>query len=98
MGTFVIKTQTSNAQYEYKDSVVVVQGNYVNNALNGELQSISGSCYRNNSDDMGEFFGNFNGYPRDGQIKYDLSEMTRQDSNIVWDAIDDIEAHILPQD
>jgi hypothetical protein len=46
---------------------------------------------------MGEYIGNFNGFPQsDGSINYDLSQMKRSDSNLVWDAIDDIEAQIIP--
>lgn len=93
MGTFVIKVQTTNAEYEYKDSSIIVHGNYVMDAT-GTLMSINGSCYRNDSGNDGAFFGNFNGYPRDNEIRYGLSEMTRTDSNIVWDAIDDIEANV----
>ena len=99
MSTFVINSQTLNAQYEYKDSSIIVQGNFVKDAANGTLQSIYGSCYRPNQEGgQGEFIGNFNGYPRNGEIRYDLSEMTRSDSNLVWNAIDAIEAEILPQD
>ena len=97
MGNFVIKSQTTNAQYEYSDNAIIVQGNYVKDASNGTLQSISGSCYRNQEGATGEFFGSFNGYPRNGEIRYDLSEMTRQDSNLVWDAIDEIEAGIIDE-
>ena len=98
METFVIKSQTTNAQYEYKDENIIVQGSFVKDAANGNLQSISGSCYRKDGDEQGDYIGNFNGYPRNGAIKYDLSEMTRQDSNLVWNAIDVIEAEIIPQD
>jgi hypothetical protein len=32
---------------------------------------------------------------RDGEIRYSMSEMSRRDSNLVWDAIDGIEPYIL---
>lgn len=96
MGTFVIKTQTLNAQYEYKDSNIIVQGNFVKDASSGDLQSISGSCYRINAQgEQGEYVGNFNGYMRDGEIKYSVSEMSRKDSNLVWTAIGEIEPYVL---
>ena len=98
MGNFVITAQTTNAQYEYKDSNIIVQGNFVKDASSGDLQSVSGSCYRNNGDTQGEYIGNFNGFIRNGELRYDLSEMTRQDSNYVWDAIDAIESEIIPVD
>lgn len=98
MGTFIINSQTTNAQYEYKDNAIIVQGNYVKDASNGELKSISGSCYHKEGDNQGEYIGNFNGYPRNGEIKYDLSEMTRQSNRLVWDAIDEIEENISGND
>ena len=92
---FNITSSTLNTSYEYKD-VIIVQGSFVKDATTGTLQSINGSCYRKNeSGQMGDYFGNFNGYPQDDEITYDLSQMKRSDSNLVWDAIDDIEAEIL---
>jgi hypothetical protein len=44
---------------------------------------------------QGEYIGNFNGYMRDGEVKYSISEMSRKDANKVWDAIDEIEQNIL---
>lgn len=96
MGTFVITSQTTNAQYEYRDNAIIVQGNFAKDASTGTLKSISGSCYLKDGDNQGEYIGNFNGYPRNGEIRYDLSEMTRQNSNLVWNATDEIELEILP--
>ena len=96
---FNIVSSTLNTSYNYKD-VIIVQGSYVKDAVSGNLQSISGSCYRKNQDgSQGNFIGSFNGYPQsDGEITYDLSQMKRSDSNLVWDAIDDIESQVLPVD
>ena len=92
---FNITSSTLNSSYNYKD-VIIVQGNFVKDATTDALTSIQGSCYRKTaSGEQGEYFGNFNGYPQsDGEIFYDLSQMKRSDSNLVWDAIDDIEAEI----
>lgn len=96
MGTFNVISSTINSQYEYKDANIVVTGNYAKDATNNELQSVSGSCYRITPDGgQGDYVGNFNGYMRDGELRYSLSEMSRKDSNKVWDAIDEIEANIL---
>lgn len=94
---FNITSSTLNTSYNYKD-VIVVQGNFVKDAVSGNLQSINGACYRKNAQgEMGEYIGNFNGFPQpDSSISYDLSQMKRADSNLVWDAIDDIEAQIIP--
>ena len=99
MGNFVIKNQMNNVNYEYSDSTIIVQGSYSKEATTDTLQSLNGNCYRKNEQgQQGEFFGNFNGYLRDGVVKYSMSEMSRRDSNAVWDAIDEIEPHILPVD
>jgi len=98
MGTFAVINSTLNSSYNYTDELVVVNGNFTKDATNDTLQSISGSCYRKTeSGEQGEYIGNFNGYQREDGIKYSLSEMTRRDNNLVWNAIDGIEPHILPQ-
>lgn len=96
---FNITSSTLNTSYNYKD-VIIVQGSYVKDAETQALQSINGSCYRKNAQgEMGDYIGNFNGYPNgDGEITYDLSQMKRADSNLVWDAIDAIEAEVIPAD
>jgi len=92
---FNITSSTLNSSYNYKD-VIIVQGNFVKDASTGTLTSINGQCYRvNASGQQGDYIGNFNGYPQGDEIVYDLSQMKRSDSNLVWDAIDDIEAKIL---
>ena len=96
MGTFNVISSTLNSQYEYKDANLFVTGNYSKDATTDTLQNISGSCYRITPDGgQGDYVGNFNGYMRDGEIRYSLTEMTRKDSNDVWDAIDAIELNII---
>jgi len=98
MGTFAVINSTLNSSYTYTDENIVVNGGYEKDAQNNTLRSISGSCYRMTQDgQQGEYVGNFNGYQREGGIKYSLSEMTRRDNNLVWNAIDGIEPHVLPQ-
>ena len=87
MESFNITSSTLNSNYEFKNDYVVVNGNFVKDAK---------TDYRKDSQgEQGEYIGNFNGYMRDGEIKYSLSEMSRADSNLVWDAIDAIEANII---
>lgn len=96
METFNIKSSTLNSQYEYKDANLVVNGSFAKDATNDQLQNISGSCYRIDSEgEQGDYIGNFNGYVRDGSLRYSLSEMTREDSLAVWDAIAEIEQNVL---
>ena len=96
MGTFNIISSTLNSNYEYKDTSLVVNGSYTKDAQTDTLQNVSGSCYRVNGDgEQGDYVGNFNGYMRDGEVRYSLSEMSRRDSNKTWDAIDEIELNII---
>ena len=98
MGTFNITNSTLNSSYTYTDEDILVNGTYEKDAQTDTLRSISGSCYRKTQDgQQGEYVGNFNGYQREDGIKYSLSEMTRRDNNLVWNAIDGIEPHVLPQ-
>lgn len=95
MGTFNVISSTLNSQYEYKDANLVVNGNFDKDAKTNGVQNISGSCYRINAEgEQGDYVGNFNGIMRDDEIRYSLSEMSRKDSNKVWDAIDEIEVNV----
>lgn len=100
MSTFNVTSSSLNNQYEYANENVTVQGNYTKDATNDTLQNVSGSVYKKpaQAGEQGEYIGNFNGYMRDGgEIKYSISEMSRRDASKVWDAIDDIETHVLSQ-
>ena len=96
MGNFNITSSSLNNQYTFDNDSVIVQGNYNLDAANNELKNVSGTAYRKNEQDQqGEYIGNINGYMRDGVVKYSISEMSRRDANLVWDAIDEIEANIM---
>lgn len=95
MGTFTVTSSTLNDNYEYKDENVVVNGGYQKDSQTDTLQNISGSAYVNDNGEQGNYIGNFNGHVRDGEIRYSLSEMSRRNSNNVWDAIDEIEQNII---
>jgi hypothetical protein len=96
MGEFTITSSNLQNGYNYKDSAVIVTGSYNKDAQTNTLQNVSGQVYRQNDQgEQGDYIGNFNGYMRDGEIRYSMSEMSRRDSNLVWDAIDGIEPYIL---
>lgn len=95
MGTFTITSSTLNNGYEYKNASVTVQGSYTKDATTDKLQNVSGQVYELAVGGSGEYIGNFNGYMRDGEVRYSLSEMSRRKSNMVWDAIDEIELNII---
>lgn len=96
MSTFNVTSSSLNNQYEYANTNVTVQGNYTKDATTDTLQSVSGSVYNLPAQhgQQGEYIGNFNGYMRDGEVKYSISEMSRRNASKVWDAIDEIEANI----
>lgn len=95
MSTFTITSSTLNNGYEFTNNVVMVNGSYTKNAQTDTLQNVSGSVYLPAVGGSGEYIGNFNGYMRDGEVRYSLSEMSRRKSNMVWDAIDEIELNII---
>ena len=96
MGTFNIKSSTLNSQFDYKNDAIIVTGNFAKDATSDQLQNISGSCYRiNSAGEQGDHIGNFNGFMRNGKMLYSLSEMSREDSLAVWDAITEIEQYII---
>ena len=96
MSTFNVTSSSLNNQYEYANENVTVQGNYTKDATNDTLQNVSGSVYKKpaQAGEQGEYIGNFNGYMRDGEVRYSISEMSRRNATITWDAIDEIEANI----
>ena len=98
MGTFTVTSSNLNNGYNYKDNAVIVTGSYNKDAQTDTLQNVSGQVYRQDAQgEQGDYIGNFNGYMRDGEIRYSLSEMSRRDSNLVFDAIDGIEPNITAQ-
>jgi hypothetical protein len=101
MGNFVVKNQTSKIEFEFTNNTLIVQGKYEKNVSTSMLMSYTGSCYRKNQQgQMSEYIGNFNGFLRSGSdtVKYSFDEMTRQDSNLVWDAIEEIEPYVIGED
>lgn len=99
MEKFEIKSQSLATQYEYANDEVIVNGTYSSNKTETEVQGINGQVYRKpDGEGRGEYVGNFTGTMSEDGMEYSLSKMTRRNTNLVWDAIDGIEAHILPQE
>lgn len=95
MGTFTVTSSTLSSSYEFSNESVMVEGSYTKDATTDTLQNVSGSVYLPAVGGRGEYIGNFNGYMRDGEVRYSLSEMSRRKSNMTWDAIDEIELNII---
>ena len=96
MGTF-IKTQTVlDIQYSYVNEAVAISGNYFVDAATNTFKSVSGSVFAMDSDgQQGEFVGSFNGSMIGGKMSYSFSQMTKEDYDLVWEAIKEIEPHVI---
>ena len=95
MSTFTVTSSNLNCGYEYKNESVEVTGSYSKDATTDTMTNVSGTAYVTTPDGRGDYIGNFNGYMRDGEVRYSLSEMSRKNSNLVWNAIDEIELNII---
>ncbi len=94
MSKFNITSSTLNDSFVFENENFVINGNYQNDAKTNELLSINGTAYQKTAQGTGMYVGNFNGRVVDGVIKYNLSDMTRQDTLLVLAAIDEIEKYI----
>lgn len=94
-GTLRVVAATENTQYEYKTQEIVVYATLRKDVVSNEVREFSGQVHVLSGGVQGDFIGSFNGYMRDGVMKYSLSEMSRQQSNKVWDAIDDMEPEVI---
>ena len=93
MSTINITSSKVDKTYTLENENISIQGSAVTDQASGELKNLQGNCYR--AGQGGAYIGNFNGVMRDQEMHYSLSEMTRRDSSMVWDAIDEIESYIL---
>ena len=91
MKSFEITNETKNSQYTYKNDDVVVNGNFAKNVQNNTLLNVSGAVYEKNGDgSMGINIGSFNGYLRDGSMKYSISEAAIGNLGKIEVAMEDI--------
>ena len=94
-GTFTIQSKTENTQYKFENTDVVITGNYSKDSQTNTVLNINGNAYvHDEQQEQGNYIGQFNGYNRDGEIKYSISEMSRSAAAKVWAAIDEIEANV----
>lgn len=95
MSDFRIKESVLNVQYGYENEKLLIDGSYAVNETEGTLLQVSGQCYLKKEDGTrGSSIGNFNGYQRDGIMKYTTSEMLPEYGTMVWEAIPDLVSHI----
>ena len=95
MGTIKVTSSTLNTNFTYENENLFINGSYQKDAKSDELKNISGTCYKpKDGSQTGEYVGNFNGRNENGTMKYSLSDMTRQDTIVILDAIEEIEQFI----
>ena len=95
MGTIKVTSSTLNTNFTYENENLFINGSYQKDAKSDELKNISGTCYKpKDGVQTGEYIGNFNGRNDSGTMKYSLSDMTRQDTIVILDAIEEIEQFI----
>lgn len=95
MSKFQITSSMLNSNFTYENDNLSINGSFQQDAKTDELQTISGTAYMPNGEgQQGTYVGNFNGRMVNGVLKYTLSDMTRQDTMLVLDAIDEIEQYI----
>ena len=95
MGTIKVTSATLNTNFTYESESLFINGGYQKDATSGELKTISGTCYKpKDVVQTGEYIGNFNVRNENGTMKYSLSDMTRQDTIVVLNAIKEIEQSI----
>ena len=96
MGTFT-KTQTViDNQYSYVNESIAISGNYFVDGQTSTFKSVSGSVFAMDSEGhQGEFIGSFNGSMSGEKMTYSFSQMTKEDYDLVWEAIKEIEPHVI---
>lgn len=99
MSTFDITGSTLTSQFVYKNDELIINGNFVKNAVSDELQSVYGSVYEKDAQGgMGAPLGSFNGTSRGSGIRYSFSDIALQDISRVEAAVQDIQNKIIPTD
>lgn len=96
MGTFTKTQSVLDNQYSYVNEAVAISGNYFVDAATNTFKSVSGSVFAMDSDgQQGEFVGSFNGSMIGEKMSYSFSQMTKEDYDLVWEAIKEIEPHVI---
>lgn len=97
MKKFDVTSSTMNSQFVYKNDELIVNGNFEKEGITGAFRSVNGTAYAKDAEgSQGDYIGDFNGYMRDGVMKYSISEMPLDDLDNVKVVIRDIESEIIP--
>lgn len=94
--TFEILSVTMRQEYKVTQNTVITTGNidYQQNVVT----AITGTLYeKTESGATGNYIGTFNGRMVDGSMKYSFSEMSHEQAELAWAAIEVIEDSIFDQ-
>ena len=96
MGTFTKTLVTIDNQYNYQNASLIISGNYFVDGTTSAFKSVIGSVFSVDTElQQGEFIGTFNGSMIEDKMSYSISQMTKEKSDLVWEAIREIEPYIL---
>ena len=95
---FEVRNKKITANYTYINEDICVQGNYAKTVDNDTVEGINGSCYHFENEEVGVLIGTFSSRQGDTGLVYSLSEMSRENTQKVLSAIDDIEPRIINED
>ena len=99
MGEFTITMSTIDNQYNYHNDTVLLGGNYFVDAQTNTFKGVSGMAYSTDSEgNQGDFIGSFNGHPVEGDMVYSFSNMTKEQYDLVWVAVKELESYIIGTD
>ncbi len=92
MAKITKKSSLLQENYSFEDENLIGNFNVQKDVVAGTVTNINGQMYRLVDGKQGDYVGNFTGSLRNGEMKYCLSEMTKEDSALMWTAIEEIEA------
>lgn len=96
MGTFTKTLTTIDNQYSYQNESLVISGNYFVDGATNAFKSVIGSVFSVDTElHQGEFIGSFTGSMIGDKMSYSFSQMTKEQSDLVWVAISEIEPYVL---
>jgi hypothetical protein len=99
MGTFTKTRSVLDNQYSYVNESLMIAGNYILDAATNALINVSGSVFVVGvNGNQGDFIGSFNGSMDDDKMSYSFSQMTKEQSDLVWVAVKEIEPYILGEE
>lgn len=99
MGTFTKTQSVLDNQYSYTNENLAISGNYFVDAATGTFKNVIGSVFSVDTEGReGEFIGSFSGSMIEGKMAYSFSQMTKDQYDLVWIAVKEIEPYVIGED